>query len=578
MKLSSRMTLTFTASLVLVLALSLSFVFIQSSGQVRKNIEDKSLILVKTFEAQMGNGAGKEAADGHNSAFQDDLKRIKAEMPTIEEINLYSVPLGKVVASTDDAAVGKSVDPEDLQAAQTNTGVTLFEAEGGHQIIDVTEPLHHEGAIDYVIGIKTNVDQDLLAVQQLVLSSLAIGIGGALLGALLIIFTARRIIRPLDQTAQSFRAMAAGDLTGRALVQGRDEIASLNRDYNTFTDHLEATMVRLQEVSAVSRGLGEALTANARQIKSGSGSIRQTLTELQDQLRTLNDGVSSPDFSLGDVQAFLRTLLADLEDQSGSVNQSQSTTREMVDALQLISNETSDKLALAGQLTDLGRRGDTQMQTTVQSIHTVARLTEGITDFIKVINDVADQTNLLAMNASIEAAHAGSAGRGFAVVANEIRKLSEATSTNAKNIAKSLDQIVSTVRRAEDDVAGTGKTIHELTQGVEHLSIAMLTVNGALQALSEETNTVTRAFDHLRTITDGVLNRSSVLGTRLGKMEGAMGDLVAVANRNARGFDAITGELDELGEEAGRLAYVIDENAANVAALEQVTGAFKTQG
>lgn len=131
--------------------------------------------------------------------------------------------------------------------------------------------------------------------------------------------------------------------------------------------------------------------------------------------------------------------------------------------------------------------------------------------------------------------------------------------------------------RGTDDVAGTGKTIHELTQGVEHLSIAMMTVNGALQALSEETNTVTRAFDHLRGLTDGVLSRTSALGTRMGKLEGAMGNLVGLANRNAEGFAAITGELDELQQESQRLALVIAENRNNVTVLETVTSSFQTR-
>jgi len=453
----------------------------------------------------------------------------------------------------------------------------LFETEGDHQVIDVTEPLHQDGKIDYVIGIKTNIDTDLLAVGRLIFLSLTLGVGGAIVGAAFIVFMARRIIRPLKETALSFQAMAAGDLTGRGAVKGNDEVAALTRDYNAFTDQLEAEMVRLQEVSSRGRGLGETLAMDAQSVESGVASIRRTLADLQGRLNTLNDGVRSPDFSLGDVQTFLKTLLADLEDQSGSVNSSQSTTREMVEALQLISNETTDKLALAGQLTELGRQGDAQMQETVRSINAVARVTEGIGQFIQVINDVADQTNLLAMNASIEAAHAGASGRGFAVVAGEIRKLSEATSKNAKNIAGSLDQITVTVRKAEGDVVATGKTIHELTQGVDHLSIAMTTVNAALQALSEETNTVTKAFDHLRRITDGVLDRSAVIGTRLGKLENAMGDLVEVANQNARGFETITGELDDLGQQSQNLGSAVGENAVNVTVLEQVTGKFKTR-
>lgn len=533
---------------------------------------------MKAFEAQLYTGAGKEDESGQNAVFAKAIEHIRTVMPEVTEINLYSVSLGKAVASTDPAAVGKPVDPEDLDAAKADKGVVLFPEEGGHHFIDVTEPLHGDGKIDYVIGIMTNVDHDLAEVTSLVLLSLGLGLGGAALGGLLIVVLARRIVRPLAETGRNFQAMASGDLTVRAVVTGRDEITELNTNYNVFSDHLSDEMSRLQQVSARGRGLGETLAASARQLDAGMSSIRGTLRELQGRLRALNEGVNSPDFSLGDVKEFLQTLLADLEDQSASVDRSQSTTREMVEALLIISNETTDKLALAGQLTELGRQGDSQMQATIQSIHNLARETRGIAEFITVINDVADQTNLLAMNASIEAAHAGTAGRGFAVVAAEIRKLSEATSSNAKNISASLEQIVTTVKKAETDVAGTGQSIHELTKGVENLSIAMMTVNAALQALSEETNTVTRAFEHMRQLTDGVLDRSSVLGTRLGKLEGAMEDLVGVANENSLGFEAITGELDELGVEATGLAKVVTANGDNVRVLEAVAGAFRTSG
>ncbi len=576
MKLTTRMALTFTAALVAVLALGLTLTLLQSSGRMTSNIVEKTLVLVRTFESQLYTGSGKESSDGKNEIFTRAVGHIAKAMPTVLEINVYRVDIAKVVASNDEAMVGKAVDPEDLQAAREDKGVVLFATEEGKPVIDVTEPLHEDGKVEYVVGIKNDVSRDFADLNGLILWSVLLGVAGALGGCAVIVFAARKLTQPLRQTGKLFRAMAAGDLTGRSGAKGKDELADLARDYNAFTDQLEGEIRRLQEVSINSRRLGHSLAESSRTVDQGIGVIRNVLQDLQGLLTTLNQGVNSPDFTLGDVREFLKTLLADLENQSVSVDKSRTTTHEMVEALRLISSETNEKLSLAEGLTAQGRDGDAQMQATVQTIRQLTKLTEGIAGFIQVIHDIADQTNLLAMNASIEAAHAGNSGRGFAVVAGEIRKLSEATSTNAKSIASSLEVMVEAVRKAEADVSGTGKAIHKLTTGVESLATAMTTVRSTLQNLADETDTVTLAFDHLRSLTDGVLDRSATMGTRLGKLEGVMAGLVDVANKNAQGFDEITTRLDGLAEGSSRLLGMVEENETNAETLEEVTGKFRT--
>ena len=150
----------------------------------------------------------------------------------------------------------------------------------------------------------------------------------------------------------------------------------------------------------------------------------------------------------------------------------------------------------------------------MRSIKDINANADMIQELIQVINNVADQTNILAMNAAIEAAHAGEAGKGFAVVADEIRKLAETTGENARNISSNLNEIIANIKGTASLTEETGRSITEMTGGIEDVADSMKEMTGGLKEITTGTAEVTEALDMMISITEEVRQETHPLPKR----------------------------------------------------------------
>ena len=148
--------------------------------------------------------------------------------------------------------------------------------------------------------------------------------------------------------------------------------------------------------------------------------------------------------------------------------------------------------------------GQESMQETIQSVNGIAQSVDGIASAIKIISGIAANTNLLSMNAAIEAAHAGSAGRGFAVVADEIRRLSETTRENSKNISQTLSSIINGINVTSKRSNDTNDLINTMSQEIGGFASTMSQLIGTLREMSEGSSEIIGSLGSLRELTASV--------------------------------------------------------------------------
>jgi methyl-accepting chemotaxis protein len=287
-------------------------------------------------------------------------------------------------------------------------------------------------------AVKTHYETALAGSTRLRNMSIIVMVVGSALAALVAFLTIRSIVAPLNQMRTVIdRAASQNDFTGTINVDGRNEIADTARSFNTMMTTLRESL----------------------------SDIKRNMIHVDDALMTLATSSDQAAKASNSTSESAAAMAASVEEMSVSITSVSEST-----------NEALNISESAGQCADTGGKviGDTvieidkiavvidQVSSTIKAL---GESSNRISSVVQVIKDVADQTNLLALNAAIEAARAGEAGRGFAVVADEVRKLAERTSTATGEIAAMINNIQSCSRSAVDNMA---HTVTQVAKGTQH--------------------------------------------------------------------------------------------------------------
>ncbi|HPE35896.1 MAG TPA: methyl-accepting chemotaxis protein [Spirochaetales bacterium] len=225
--------------------------------------------------------------------------------------------------------------------------------------------------------------------------------------------------------------------------------------------------------------------------------VDQSTARLHDEIQDALGQVDS-------IRTALERLRSDGAAQFAAIEQSAAAVEEMIATLTSASSIAATKRDQITRLAEAAAVGERDMASTVDTIRTAASGVTGIGQMIDVIHDVADKTNLLAMNAAIQAAHAGNAGKSFAVVASEIRKLAETTGGQARDIAGRLGAIIDQIRSSDELTERTGTSIRDISRGVGVMTDEMSSLIDSFGELSSGGAQVVKGIEELRNVSMGV--------------------------------------------------------------------------
>ncbi len=301
-----------------------------------------------------------------------------------------------------------------------------------------------------------------------------------------------------------------GDLTKKLSTKSKDETGLMAEYFNKFTDNIASLINNVKDSSQVNVEVKEELSANFEETVSSLSQIDSNLQNVNNQMKHMDGKVQNSTQAVKEIIMGIDNLDSQIQEQSNAVEESSVAVSEMVSSLKNISEILKNKIETAKGLVRTSKNGGNQIQLTKTTFEEgiSAKISE-ISEMTVIIKNIAAQTNLLSMNAAIEAAHAGDSGRGFAVVASEIRKLAEESSKNSKNISNVIKAIVKSIGQTGEHIQYTNEAFTSLEKEIIDLDIALGEILNSSQDLSSGGEEVIKVMNDLNNISSIVFEKST---------------------------------------------------------------------
>lgn len=405
----------------------------------------------------------------------------------------------------------KDVIPQ-LAGAPREKGI-----ETAGNILIITEPVVSDGTQIGAISLRVDMSEINVIVSEAIISGFILVLVISLIASALAYAVQASIVGPVNNVVRALRDIAdgEGDLTRRLPVQGTDEVSMLARCFNQFVDQLQGI------ISSVAKTASE-VASNAEQLSQLS---RDNEQEIRKQ------------------QAEIQQVVVAVKEMTGVVHDVTESVSETADrSLQADSAATEGKNLVVntmGQITNLSD----EIKTAADVIAQLRQETVSIGSVLDVIRGIAEQTNLLALNAAIEAARAGEQGRGFAVVADEVRTLASKTQTSTTEIREMIERLQSGAHRA----------VEMMSEGTEQAGVAVVQASNASSALEH----ITEIVSVIRDRTNQIAAASEQQSAATRQIETNINRISSVANHTAESSSSISSNTRGLAENAVRMAELV---------------------
>jgi len=427
------------------------------------------------------------------------------------------------------------------------------------------------GQMDSVSGgLSSETDR---AIFLLIMASIV----GIVFGILVASVIANSVTAPVRILASTLDSAASGDLAKRLPVEGNDAIAKAAVSFNSTMAELGKMISTIKNQTAELSDIGSDLASNMDQTASAMNEIAANIVSIKGKVANQSAGVMQTNTVMERVTANIDKLNDHIEDQTNSVMLSSSAIEEMLANIQSVTATLVKNAENVHALQESSERGSTSLQEVAANIDEIAKESAGLFEINNVMENIASQTNLLSMNAAIEAAHAGESGKGFAVVADEIRKLAASSSEQSKTISAVLKKMKELIEKSTHSTESVISDFQAIDGGVRIVAEQEEIVRNAMEEQGRGSRQVLEASGQVSEITLQVKGGSAEMLAGSREVIHGSKNLQSMTQEITSGINEMATGTEEVNRAVSNVNELSSRNRDNIATLLKAVSQFKVE-
>ncbi|MDY2839783.1 MAG: methyl-accepting chemotaxis protein [Treponema sp.] len=383
---------------------------------------------------------------------------------------------------------------------------------------------------------------------------------------------AKKIIKVRNMTS----ILAKKDFSVSIKPEGAEEIKSLMFNINEMISQIKDFFEVVKKSASKAIDSGHLINDSADDTAAATSEINENINRITKRFEVIDDSVNKVVCAIEDMNLRVKTLVTNNSKQTEAIEDSNFAVNQVVQTLAYINQMAGERVQSAEEMHALVTDGDEKISTTSDLLQQITSELDEVNEVVDIINNVAEQTNLLSMNAAIESAHAGEAGKGFSVVAEEIRSLAENTSENAAKIATVINSIVEAVNKANTSSKEASSAFEKVSSHADSVIYSLKDISTGIDKIDFQMQQIKIKSEETSLSADKINSDCEDLAVKQDSVTGEVRNVDSQLSQAMEAIRMIKTGTEDIVMRMNNVTEASKENFHNMTELNDMLNQFKT--